>query len=107
MRDTERGKEVGDRYKVLISDLLPPIYIWFGVTKVSTWYIIGRVWQFGKEKEKKKKICKGSCMEATKVISGVQGVFSDSVSKFKSPRMVNIIYTLGRLLIEDTLCLWV
>lgn len=31
-------------------------------------------------------------MEATKVISGVQGVFSDSVSKFKSPRMANIIY---------------
>ena len=60
-----------------------------------------------KRKEKKKKIWKGSCMEATKVISGVQGVFSDSVSKFKSPRMVNIIYTLGRLLIEDTLCLWV
>ena len=28
MTDTERGKEVGDRYKVLISDLLPPIYIY-------------------------------------------------------------------------------
>ena len=97
MRDTERGKEVGDRYKVLISDLLPPIYIYIYIYDLE-WQkcqlgILLDVFDNSEKKRRKKKICRGSCMEATKVISEVQGVFSDSVSKFRSPRMVNIIYT--------------
>ena len=54
MRDTERGKEVGDRYKVLILGLLPPIYmIWSdrSVNLVYYWTCL----TIRKRKGKKKK----------------------------------------------------
>ena len=54
MRDTERGKEVGDRYEVLILGLLPPIYmIWSdrSVNLVYYWTCL----TIRKRKGKKKK----------------------------------------------------
>ena len=55
MRDAERGKEVGDRYKVLILGLLPPIYmIWSdrSVNLVYYWTCLTIRKRKGKKKKK-------------------------------------------------------
>lgn len=94
MRDIERGKEVGDRYEVLISDLLPPIYIYdLEWKKCQLGILLDVFYNSEKKRKEKNRFAKEVVWKPQRSCLGSREYFLIQFKNSKSPRMANIIYT--------------